>query len=211
MRATAPGLLTDLPGSPRPPAEARESPGSFSVVVDESGGRTRNLPSLYVNNTQLYAHRDVGVMIDRLHEAVDAFVRAPERPAYMLTACEIDGRRGLFATDFYNRSPYRHKLRRLGMTFSDHPFVFFDGASQFVAADTEPFRPSFVALGGESDRPPGVVRTSGARFLQLFTFYRVADIGAAELSALARLLPTVEGLSATEPEDLVDALRPATA
>ncbi|HEX2295926.1 MAG TPA: hypothetical protein VHN37_11525 [Actinomycetota bacterium] len=153
----------------------------------------------------------MSVVVDRLHEAVDAFVRSPERPAYMLTACAIDGRRGLFATDFYNRSAYRHRLRRLGMTFSDHPFAFFDGESRFAAADTEHFRPSFVALAGQSDRPPGIVRTTGARFLHLFTFYRIADIDAVELSALARLLPAVEGLSATEPEDLVDALRAPSA
>ncbi len=202
-----PGLLDRVPGEPRPPEDARESPGSFSVVVDASDKRTRSLPSLYVNNTQVYAHRDVDVVVTKLREAVDTFVRSHEQPAYMLTACELDGRRGLFGTDFYNRSAYRHRLKRLGMVFSDRLFTYFDGEATFRADDFEPFEPSFVALGRESNRLPGVVRTKGARLLQLFTFYRIADIDAQELSALARMLPSVDGLSATEPEDLAAELR----
>jgi hypothetical protein len=207
VRATHPGLLDGLPGEPEPPEDARQSPAGISLVVDDAGKKVRNLPCVYVNTTQVYAHRDVDVAKSKLHEVVDVFVRSGETPAYMLTACEIDGRRGLYGTDFYNRSQYRLGLRRLGMRFSDHPFVFFDGDRTFRADDLGAFTPSFVAMGRRSDNPSGTVETGGALLLYHLAYYRIADIGARELSALARLLPEVEALSATEPEDLAAALR----
>ncbi len=207
MRATHPGSLEGVPGEPEPPEDARQSPAGISLVVDDGDKKVRNLPCVYVNTTQVYAHRDVEVARTKLRETVDVFVRSGDTPAYMLTACEIDGRSGLYGTDFYNRSPYRLKLKRLGMRFSDHPFVFFDGDRTFRADDLGTFTPSFVAMGRNTANPPGAVETAGALLLYQLAFYRIADIGAAELSALARLLPEVDALSATEPEDLVAALR----
>lgn len=205
MRATEPGLLAGIPGVSQPPADTLKREAAFSFVTDPSTERVKKLPSYFVNSAQVFAHRDAAAVRAQLDVALDAFRRSHERATYMLTACEIGDRRGLYGTDFFNRTPYRLKLKRLGMRFSDHPFVFFDGDGTFHAEEAGTFSPSFVTLG-----PPagveGAVETTGAPLLYYFASYRLADIGADELSALARLLPKVDALSAAEPEDLVAAL-----
>jgi hypothetical protein len=206
VRSTHPGLLDAVPGEAEPPSDARQKPGGFSLVLDDPAKKVRALPSVYVNNTQVYGHRDPGVVVERLLEAVDAFMHSHEVGTYMLTACEIDGRMGLYGSDFYNRSPYRVELRRLGARFSDHPFVFFRETGLFESRDFGIFRPEFVALGGRSDKPPGVIETSGARLVHAVAFYRIADIDARELASLTAQLTRMDGLGATAAKDLYAAI-----
>lgn len=175
-------------------------------MTGTAGGRVKKLPSLYVNSTQMYAARDLEPVRSKLARAVDAFRSSDRTPTYMLTACEVGGRRGLFGTDFFNRSIYRQKLRRLGMTFSDDLFVNMDGEGSFRAQDRERFAPEFVTLPRRSDKPPGVVRATGASLVYQLTYYRIADIRASELSRLVALAREIDALSATDPADLVGAL-----
>ncbi|MDQ3915861.1 MAG: hypothetical protein M3323_11135 [Actinomycetota bacterium] len=207
MRATEPGLLERVPGLPNPPEDGvHRHDGGFSLVTDPGGGRVKKLPSLYVNTTQLYADRDVHAVRAQLDRAVDAFMSSAERPTYMLTACEIGGRKGLYGTDFFNRSVYRRKLERLGMRFSGEQFTVFDGEATFHAEGIGSFRPSFVTLPRRSDNPSEVWEIRGALLVHQLTFYRIADIAPTELSSLVSLAGGLDALGATEPEDLAAAL-----
>ncbi|HYP22495.1 MAG TPA: hypothetical protein VEV43_02890 [Actinomycetota bacterium] len=206
MRSTAPGLLGGLPGEPEAPAGALTREGGFSLVAGTADGRVKKLPSLYVNSIQVYAARDVSLVQAKLARAVDAFMASARVSTYMLTACEIGGRRGLFGTDFFNRSIYRQKLKRLGMTFSDDLYVMMSEDGTFYAQDRDPFVPEFVTLQKTSPPRPGADRVSGGFLVYLLSYYRIADIEAPELSRLVALAREIEALRANEPEDLVAAL-----
>lgn len=190
----------------QPPEGADTKEGGFSLVTDTSGGRVTKLPSFYVNTSQTYGHRDVAVVQRRLARAVEAFRRSADRSTYMLTACEIAGRRGLYGTDFFNRSAYRRKLERLGMRFSDDPFVVFGEDGTFRSDDFEPFEATFLTLGRRSSSPPGVVPMEGAFLVYQLTYYRIADVHAEELARLVHLAGSLDALSATDPSDLAAAL-----
>ena len=206
MRATEPGLLRDVPGEPEPPKGEHHREGAFNLVTGTADGRVKKLPSLYVNTIQVYAARDLAAVKTKLGRAVDAFMSSAQTPTYMLTACEIGGRRGFFGTDFFNRSIYRQKLKRLGMTFSDDLYVMMDDAGSFYAQDRDPFVPEFVTLPKTSPPQPGVARITGGYLVYQLTYYRIADIGPAELSRVVALSKAIEALRANEPADLVDAL-----
>lgn len=211
MRATEPGLLDGLPGQPEPPADAFAREGAFNLVTGTADGRVKKLPSLYVNSIQVYAARDTAIVQAKLGRAVEAFMSSGETPTYMLTACEIGGRRGLYGTDFFNRSIYRQKLKRLGMTFSDDLYVMMDEDGAFYAQDRDPFVPEFVTLQKTSPPQPGVTRITGGLLVYLLSYYRIADIDASELSRVVALARTVDALRANEPADLAEALTGETA
>ncbi|MDQ3952628.1 MAG: hypothetical protein M3279_06665 [Actinomycetota bacterium] len=206
MRATEPGLLDRLPGEPAPPGDAPSREGAFSLVAGTADGRVKKLPSLYVNTVQTFAARDLSLVRAKLDRTVEVFRSSARTPTYMLTACEIGGRRGLFGTDFFNRSIYRRKLERLGMTFSDDLFVMMGEDGSFYAADREPFVPEFVTLQKTSPPQPGAARVTGGYLVYLLTYYRIADIDADELSRLVALAGGIEALRANEPADLAGAL-----
>jgi hypothetical protein len=199
-------MLEGLPGETEPPEGSIHREGGFSIVADTATGRVKKLPSLYVNTTQLFASRDPSAVHRKLLRTVNAFMSSAERSVYMLTACEIEGRRGLFGSDFFNRSVYRQKLKRQGMTFSDDPFVEFHEDGTFDSEDRDRFRPEFLALPRRSDNPAGVIRTSGALLVHRLAFYRIADVEAEELSRLVSLASTLEAMMATDPLDLAAAL-----
>lgn len=201
------GLLEGLEGSPaRPDGDDVLHGGALSLVTDPGGGRVKKLPSVYVNTSQLYADRDVKRVRSKLDRAVSAFTGGDPRGTYMLTACEIGGRKGLYGTDFFNRAAYRQKLRRLGMRFSDDPFVVLNADGTFESDDFEPFEPAFLTMPRRSDEPPGVVRTEGGFLVYQLTYYRIADLDPVELRRLVALASTIDALSATQPEDLAAAL-----
>lgn len=207
MRATEPGLLEGIDGVEEPPEDARlRNPGGLSFVTDTSGGRVKKLPSFYVNTSQLYADRDGAKVRAKLDRTISAFSTTDSRGTYMMTACEIGGRKGLYGTDFFNRSAYRQKLKRLGMRFSDDPFVVLNPDGTFQSEDFEPFDASFVTMPRRSSMPPGVLTVEGGSLVYQLTYYRIADLDAAELSRLVALAGRIDALSATEPEDLAAAL-----
>lgn len=211
MRATEPGLLEGLPGVAAPPEDAPTREGAFNLVTGTADGRVKKLPSLYVNSIQVYAARDVSAVQAKLRRSVGAFMSSAETPTYMLTACEIAGRRGLFGTDFFNRSIYRQKMKRLGMTFSDDLYVMMDAEGAFYAQDRDPFVPEFVTLQKTSPPQPGVTRVTGGFLVYLLSYYRIADIGPSELSRIVALAREVDAMRANEPVDLTEALTGAGA
>ncbi|HEV2756081.1 MAG TPA: hypothetical protein VG318_09935 [Actinomycetota bacterium] len=166
----------------------------------------RRLPSLYVNDVQVFADRDVGRVVATMRRAVDAFVASAQRPTYMLTACEIGGRVGLYGTDFFNRSSYRRKLQRLGMRFSDTAFVTFCDDGRFEADGFGRFDATFLTLGTPPEDGPPIQRVTGALLLYQLVFYRIADIADEELARLAAVAGRLDALSAARPEDLVTEL-----
>lgn len=169
-------------------------------------GRVKKLPSLYVNTTQVYGARDLSLVRSKLARAVSAFMSSAEVPTYMLTACEVGGRRGLFGADFFNRSIYRQKLKRLGMMFSDDLYVMMREDGSFYAEDRDPFVPEFLTLPKPADGTTGAARTRGGFLVYMLTYYRIADIGAAELTRVAALARKIDALRANDPADLVGAL-----
>lgn len=212
MRATEPGLLGDLPGVTEPPDDGKfRHEGGFSLVTDPAGGRVKKLPSFYVNSSQTYAHRELAAVQHRLARAVDVFQSTAERSSYMLTACEVAGRKGLYGTDMFNRSVYRQQLKRLGMRFSDDPFVEYRPDGRFASEDFDPFDAEFVTLLRRSDNPPGIIETHGALLVHQLTFYRVSDVSPEELNRLVRFAAGVDALAATDAADLVAALSGAPA
>ena len=206
MRSTRAGVLEGVEGQPTPPRGRPLKAGGFSVVVDDRERGPRRLPSLYVNDVQLFADRDVARVQAALRRTVDAFVRSGERATYMLTACEIGGRKGLYGTDFFNRSAYRRKLEGLGMRFSSDPFVVFGNDGTFGSQDRAPFVPEFLALGAPGDDAGGVQRVGGALLLQQLTFYRIADVAEEELRRLASLAERLDAFSAADPGNLAATL-----
>lgn len=180
-------------------------------MAGTADGRVKMFPSLYVNSIQVFAARDVGLVQQKLRRTIDAFTSSAQTPTYMLTACEIGGRPGLFGTDFFNRSIYRQKMKRLGMTFSDDPYVMMNEDGTFYSQDRDAFAPEFVTLQKTSPPRPGVTHVSGGMLVYLLTYYRIADISPEELSRVVALARRVEALRANEPADLAEALTGAAA
>lgn len=199
-------MLDGLAGRSEPPEGEPHREGAFSLVTGTADGRVKKLPSLYTNTIQVYAARDLSLVRAKARRAADAFTASAQVPTYMLTACEVGGRRGLYGTDFFNRSIYRQKLKRLGMTLSDDLYVMMDADGRFYAEDRDPFVPEFVTMQKTSPPQPGVRRTSGGFLVYILTYYRIADIPAPELSRIAALARQVDALGASDPADLVAAL-----
>lgn len=210
MRATEPGVLEGIEGRAEPPEGELSREGAFSLVTAMPDGRVKKLPSLYVNTTQVYAARELSAVQAKARRAVEAFKSSADVSTYMLTACEIGGRRGLFGTDFFNRSIYRLKMKRLGMTFSDDLYVMMNEDGSFYAEDRDPFVPGFVAMQKTSPPQPGVHRVTGGLLVYLLTYYRIADVTAPELARLVALSKSVDALRANEPDDLAAALTEAS-
>ena len=201
-----------MPGVAEPPDDGKfKHEGGFSLVTDPGGGRVKKLPSFYVNTSQTYAHRDLAAVQHRLARAIEVFQSTADRSTYMLTACEVGGRKGLYGTDFFNRTVYRQQLKRLGMRFSDDPFVEYRPDGRFASDDFDPFETEFVTLWRRSDNPPGIIETSGAILVHQLTFYRISDVSPEELNRLVRFAAGVDALAATDAGDLVAALTGAAA
>jgi hypothetical protein len=177
------------------------------VVVDPGLGRgLRKLPSLYVNDVQLYADRDVDGVVGALERAVDAFVHSAERATYMLTACEIGGRRGLYGADFFNRTRARLELQRLGMRFSHDPFVVLRDDGSFESEDFPPFDPSFLLLAPSGAGESASTRPSAAALVHQFAYYRIADLGIEELHRLPAALARMDIVGAPSADAVVRAV-----
>ncbi len=172
-------------------------------MAGTGAGRVRKLPSVYVNDVQVYADRDVAAVQRVLRRAVRAFTSSHEKATYMLTGCEIGGRRGLYGTDSFNRSPYRRRLERLGMRFSRDPFVVLHEDGTFQSEDGAAFEAAFLTLPPTAE---GVVRLDGAVLLHQLVFYRIADVAAEELTRLAGVAARLDAVAAPDADALAAAL-----
>lgn len=164
---------------------------------------------MYHGNAQLYADRDVDKVGSRLVRTVDAVLHAKERPAYLMTACRVDGRVGLFARDVYNRAPFRLRVARAGLELSDDTYVRMTPDGAFECEGWDPFRPDYVVvknLPGPRGREHENVN-KGALLTFLFGILRVGDVGMVELHHLTKTIKSADVVAEDDPEELVALLR----
>jgi hypothetical protein len=203
-------LLDQLAGlEDHPRADATHNEGVLSVVL-RAGTRTRRLPALYFGQRLIFADRDVAAVIRRLQKTVTVLLDSRDRPAFSLHACEIDGRRGLYARDVFNRSPYRRRLMRLGMKFAADPYTTLTERATFACDDWGEFSPDFMIFGYEDKDPKKVVTTRGAMLPITAIDLRVGDVTQSDLHLLIESFRSIEALSAKDSEALVAALRGAS-
>lgn len=164
---------------------------------------------MYHGNAQLYADRDVDKVRARLVRTIDAVLRSQEQPSYLITACRVDGRPGLFARDVYNRAPFRIRVARAGLELSDDTYVRMTPAGEFECDGWEPFRPEYIVvknLPGPRGREHENVN-KGALLAFLFGILRVGDFGVTELHHVVSAIKGAEVVDEEDPERLVEVLR----
>lgn len=164
---------------------------------------------MYHGNAQLYADRDLEKVRSRLVRTIDAVLHAEETPAYLMTACRIDGRPGLFARDVYNRAPFRIQVTRAGLELSDDTYVRMTPDGAFECEGWAPFHPEYIAvknLPGPRGRESENVN-KGALLAFLFGILRVGDVGMVELHRLTSTIRTAHVVAEDDPEQLVATLR----
>lgn len=204
LRSTEPGLVAELPleeVDAAPDADRRE--GFYSLVVRESGGR-RGIPTLYFDAMPLFGDREMSEVCRFLPGFHRGVLRAPSVPTYLAHACAFEGQLGLYIRDTYNRSAYRRRLERAGMTFQPIPLVTLDLEGRFATGDAV-ISPSFLVLGAAEEETPYAL--TGA----LLSFYmaglRLGPLPGPELRKLTKALEGVVGLGANRPEDLIGLIK----
>jgi hypothetical protein len=187
----------DLPyGEPDP---ERKFDAIFSLVIDRSDARTRQLPTLYFGGSRIYVDRDVERVTDQLARVFRTVLRAEEVPTYQVAACRVGDRQGLYLADFCNRTAFRQKLARLGMEFSDSPFVRLLDDGAFDCDEWGQFSPTFLALSGNPDAPQEVVRPSRGYHVMSFAALRLGDVKPPEFVKLANALRRMDAVGANDP------------
>lgn len=164
---------------------------------------------MYHANAQIFADRDVDKARSRLVRTIDAVLNAKEQPSYLVTACRVDGRRGLWARDVYNRESFRLRAVRAGLELSHDPYVRMTPEGAFECEGWEPFRPEFVvvkSLRGPRGREAENVN-KGAFLTFLFGILRVGDMGMVELHHLVSAIKDADVVAEDDPVDLVAQLR----
>jgi hypothetical protein len=211
VRATEGAALHSLPLSfGHPPAAAVKHAAVLSIVVDGNAKRVKRLPTLYLGKAALFAERELGPVQERLVQVAGAIVEARLRPTYLMHPCEVNGRRGLYAGDLYNRSSYRRRLARLGTVFTADPYSRFAPEQEaFQCDDWGDFSPEFIVLAVSGATPGQVVQVGGALLLALLTPVRLGSLTAAELAHLSQALRSVDGVGSADPESLVEFLSPS--
>ena len=213
-RSNAPGLLDSLRlpvGEPR--EEDAMHPGIFSVVIDtvelgfDSLKKTRKLPALYFGNAIIFTDRSVGAVCEWLVRLVEVVLKAAERSTYCLHPISFDGRLGLYGRDLHNRSSYRRRLERLGVTFSSDPYPRLTDRGTFECDDWGEFQPEVAVFTDDDEEPAAVVETTGALLPFSFASLRLGVIGIGELQLLTRVTRSVRAASAGDAAALMNHLR----
>ena len=188
-------------------ASDRRFEGIFSLVAPDTESKTRRLPGLFLGPAQLFADRDVDKVRERLLDTIETVVRSFSTSTYVLTPVSVDGSIGIYARDFYNRSTFRRKLSRRGMSFADESFVTFTEEGTFRSASVGEFVPRFVILTGEDEDPKKVVDIRGAAVLFDVVTMRLGQASAPELTRLSAVLKNASVFSAGDAGSLVEAIR----
>lgn len=204
MRATSVDALRHLPED-SPPAGASIHEGAFSVVERPAEGRVRPLPTLHFGKAPIFAARRLSTLASALDRALEMAVGAPEVPTYLMHACRIGDRTGLYMRDLLNRTAFRRRAARLGLEFAERPFVrLVDGA--WSSLDWADFDPSFLIHRGRSEDPSEVIgRTGGLLLFQVAT-YRLGALPPIELPLLAAACAQLEAVGASEPQAIISTL-----
>jgi hypothetical protein len=210
VRSTTSGLLHSLGKlASAPPSGAKRTEGVLNVVVQESR-RPRRLPALYFGTGLLFADREVEAVVKRARRTVSALLASQNEATFSLHAFEIDGRRGLYARDVFNRSPYRRRLMRLGVVFADDPYTTLTPRGTFKCEDWGEFTPDFMVFGYEDEDPSQVLVTKGAMVPMTAIDLRIGPVTPEQLHLLIDALRSTEALSAGDSQALVAALRKAS-
>jgi hypothetical protein len=183
-----------------------------SVIGDAPGasGASRGikrLPTVYLGNSPVFADRNLDSIRERVERSVEAMVAAPRKRPYLLQPCRLEERMGLYWRDIYNRSAYRSKLVRLGVTFSEDPYPRFTEEGAFKCEDWGAFIPDFAILAVDSTDPDGVEVIGGGLLVFGAATGRFGHASAEELGQLARMLRGVVAVSSDSPASVVDHLR----
>lgn len=172
----------------------------ISVVAGKNNGWLRQLPQLYLGPIPIFGAWDLNAIREHLERLLTAVAEAGRRqPVYLLTASEIDGRRGLYAVDRFNRSAYRRALERLGMKFAEHPYLRLSGKGVFESDSWNAFKPSFIILPADRGDVGHRVVRAGELLFRLAA-WRLGLMRNDELSLLAYALQGIDGVAADDPE-----------
>jgi hypothetical protein len=193
--------------SRRSPDGGQVHEGLISVVVEEREGTIRPLPRLYLSTAPIFAARDIDSVQVSLRNLVLAITKAATRePVYLLHGCELDGHKGIYAGNPFNRSKYLRTLAQLGVNLTPHPYLRLTPEGGFQPADRGRFQPSFILLG-DSGKEDGVFLERGGKLLYRIASRRLGVLGKEELGALARTIEGLDGVGADDPRDAVAALQ----
>ena len=206
VRSTAMGVLRDLALPYGEPDPDRSYPEIFSLVVDRSEGRVRELPAFYFGTARVYADRDLPKVTDQLVHAFNVVVRAPQVSTFQINACRVGDRYGLYLGNFYNRSTSRLRLKRAGMEFAESPFVRLNDDDSFECDDWGSFPLSFLALTGDSGEPTKLVRPPRGYLLLSFASLRLGPMPQEEFPRLANVIRNAEAVGAHDAPTLVQEL-----
>ena len=192
-------MVGSLPEGPATPEDAPRHSAIFTVASFDQEGPVRRFPGLFFGKAQMYADRDAAKLQPRLARLVEASFEAVRGMLFLLQACEIDGRRGLYGRDMMNRSAYRQKLTRAGVRFADDPFVQLTDDRLFSCRDWGAFEADFAILRGWGDTTEDIARPVGAELLFDLTTFRLGKFAPQELAQLkeaANKIEAVAGLDA---------------
>jgi hypothetical protein len=216
VRSNVEGTLEDLDvPMGEPPDGAPRHYGTFSLVIDDSSSRIRALPSAYLGPAQIFADREVRKTKKMLTRSIGAVLTAQKTPVYLITACRIGDKIGLYTKDIFNRSVFRRRATRLGLEFAPDPFVQMTEGGHFRAEGLNEFRPDFILvnrLATVGASPSGVVALSddnvnrGGFLTFLFGILRIGTVGVRELGTLARTIQQVPIVSEATPEAALESI-----
>jgi hypothetical protein len=209
VRSTAEDVLAPLGyGTKEPPGGAETHERVFSFVIDEGDGKTRSLPMLYHGPAQIFADRRLESLGLRLNQALEAIAAVQDdQSMYMINACRIGDRYGLYARDVFNRASFRIHMSRLGVEFADDPYVRLLPTGRFDCRDWGEFDPEFMVGGGPYPQDPDEVENRrGGMTPFMFGVLRMGRITAAELKHLAAFVRRAPVLSSQSPRAVVEQL-----
>ncbi len=212
MRSTASGVLAPLGyRATKPPRDADVHERVFSFVLDEGDGKTRALPMLYHGPAQIHADRHLEGLGQRLNRALEAIAAVQDdESVYMINACRIGDRYGLYARDIFNRASFRVHMSRLGVEFADDPYVRLLPSGRFDCRDWGEFDPEFMVAGGPYPQDPEEVENRrGGLAPFMFGVLRLGRITAPELKHLSSFVRRAQVLSSQSPHAIVEQLAAA--
>jgi hypothetical protein len=207
LRSTAPNVLEDFEGFvPEPPADAEKEEGLFSIVIKDQSTKVRQLPSLYFGSSLISSEREVERLQRDLGKIL-GFVRNAENvPTFMMQACKYDNRIGLYSRDLCRRTSLRVRLQRLGLAFSNDPWVTLTPEGNFQTTDWGRFRPEFqIAFSAKGEDDP-LEEVKGARVSFLMATYRLGLIPATELHHLVNLVTSIRTFAGGDAQALTKAI-----
>ena len=206
-RSTVEGALEGPDFEGEPPSDATRHEAVFSLVVHPPERRLRRLPTLYVRSAPVFAERELSPVLESLRQIIEVVRSARERPTYALRACRLDGEPGLYGADVYNRSAFRARLARLGMDFSEDPYVELGPNHRLQVEDWGDFEPRFFIIGVGTSAGETVVEMSGAMALVLMSNSRFGELTPPELRDLAGIFSSIRGVGCRDAAVLIEHLR----